>query len=75
MDGDREEIRLLVNFLTSDLIYLTKYSISDHYTLASESDCSLLNPGQYFLLSRVGSASFPVPSSHLATEFYVAVVR
>ena len=69
------KLRLHVNFLTFDtFIYLTKYSILGHYTLALESDCSLLDHGQYFLVSRVGSVSFPVPSSHLATEFHVAVV-
>ena len=73
---DRVEVRLHVNFLTSDtFIYLMKYSILDHYTSALESDCSLLDPGQYFLVSRVGSVSFHVPSSHLATEVHVAVVR
>ena len=51
-----------------------KYSILDHYTLTLEFDCSLLDPGQYFLVFRLGSVSFPVPSSHLATEFHVAVV-
>ena len=56
-------------------MYLTKYSILDHYTLALESDCSLLDPGQYFLISKMGSVSFPVLSSHPATEFHVAVVR
>ena len=56
-------------------MHLTKYSILDHYTLALEFDCSLLDPGQYFIVSRVGSVSFPVLSSHLATEFHVAVVR
>ena len=73
---DRVEVRLHVNFLTSHtFICLTKYSILDHFTLALESGCFLLDPGQYFLVSRVSSVSFPVPSSHLATEFHVAVVR
>ena len=73
---DRVEVRLNVNFMTSNtFIYLIKYSILEHYPLALESDCCLLDPGQYFLVCRVGSVSFPVPSSHLATEFHVAVVR
>ena len=46
------------------IIRQTKYSILDHYTLALEFDCSLLDPGQYFLVFRVGSVFFPVPSSH-----------
>ena len=55
---DRVEVRLHVNFLTSDTLYIirqTKYSILDHYTLALEFDCSLLDPGQYFFVFRVGS--------------------
>ena len=60
---DRVGVRLHVNF-----IYHTKYSILHHYALASESDFSLLDPGQYFFVSRVGSVSFPVPSLHLANE-------
>ena len=52
---DRVEVKLHVNFLTSDtFIYHTKYSILDHYTLALEFDCSLLGPGQYFLVFRAG---------------------
>ena len=50
---DRVGLRLHVNF-----IYHMKYSILHHYTLALESDYSLL-PGQYFLVSRVDSVSFP----------------
>ena len=63
---DRVEVRLHVNFLTSDtyIIRQMKYSILDHYTLALEFDCSLLDPGQYFIVFRVGSVSFPVLSSH-----------
>ena len=45
------------------IIRQTKYSILDHYTLALEFDCSLLDPGQYFLVFKVGSVSFPVLSS------------
>ena len=53
---DRVEVTLHVKFLTYDTsIYHTKYSILDHYTLALEFDCSLLDPGQYFLVFRVGS--------------------
>ena len=74
---DRVEARLHVNFLTSDTfifhIYM-KYSILDHYTLTLKFDCSLLDPGQYFLVFRVSSVSLPVLSSHLATDFHVAVV-
>ena len=63
---DRVEVRLHVNFLTFEtLIYHTKYGILDHYTLALEFDCSLLYPGQYFLVFTVGSVSFPVSSSYL----------
>ena len=69
---DRVEVRLHANFLTSDtFIYHTKYSILDHYTLALEFDCSLLDPGQYFFCIQSGQCFL---SSHLATEFHVAVV-
>ena len=61
---DRVEVRLHVNFLTSDtFIYHTKYRILDHYPSALEFDCSLLDPGQYFLVFRVDSVSSPVLSS------------
>ena len=52
------------SLLTLYIIRQTKYSILDHYTLALEFDCSLLDPGQYFLVFRVGSVSFPVLSSY-----------
>ena len=64
---DRVEVRLHVNFLTSDTyISYDRRSTASWTTilLALEFDCSLLDPGQYFIVFRVGSVSYPVLSSH-----------
>ena len=64
---DRVEVRFHINFLTSD-------TILDHCTLALEFDCSLMDPGQYFLVFRVGSVIFSCSIFTSCDAFHVAVV-